>query len=59
MSLKLEREVYACNSYVQSNDICKNCLRNIGFTSNTHTKWKKFSIDLKINKCEGYLEKNK
>jgi hypothetical protein len=59
MSSKLELIQYACNNYIQSNEKCNNCLRNIGFYSEIHKKWKKFKLNLDNNICEGYIFKDK
>ena len=51
----------ACNSYEQSNKMCSDCIRNIGFTSDSHQLWSTFvkvysyKSGVKEEFCNGYI----
>jgi len=53
----LKSDQYACSTYEQANKKCDNCLRNIGFFSGSHKKWK--SYYKKGDECDGYIDRAK
>ena len=45
----------ACSTYVQGNELCNKCIRNIGFYSDSHITWENYK--LLNNSCVGFIEK--
>jgi hypothetical protein len=55
MSNILKKEENACSTYEQTNPICDNCVRNIGFFSDKHKNWKDYKLI--GSDCIGYIER--